>query len=109
MNSKMANGLEKSDGLRDQTETAGLWQDAWKRLSKNRLALFGAVVIVLMVIASLFGPLIIKMITGYTYDYIPDDSTLVKAMPPSIHHWMGTDGLGRDMLARVLYGGRISL
>jgi len=88
---------------------SGLWNDAWRRLKKNRLALFGAGVIVLMVLASLFGPLIIKALTGYTYDYIPEDSSLVRAMPPSFQHWMGTDSLGRDMLARVLYGGRISL
>ena len=88
---------------------SGLWNDAWRRLKKNKLALFGAAVIVLMVLASLFGPLIIKTLTGYTYDYIPEDRTLVRATPPSFQHWMGTDSLGRDMLARVLYGGRISL
>src|SRR5689334_10121420 len=105
----MVNESAKSEPSLDQTVATGLWQEAWKRLAKNRLALVGAVVILIMVLASLLGPLIIQALTGYTYDSIPRDSSLVKAMPPSIHHWMGTDNLGRDMLARVLYGGRISL
>lgn len=104
----MATVLTKPEISTDDA-ASGLWNDAWRRLKRNRLALFGAAVIVVMVLASLFGPLIIKALTGYTYYYIPEDSSLVRAMPPSFQHWMGTDGLGRDMLARVLYGGRISL
>src|SRR6185436_432262 len=55
------------------------------------------------------GPALIFRATGYTYDYIPADSDLVKSFPPSWTHPMGTDNEGRDMLARVLLGGRISL
>ena len=88
---------------------ASLWQDAWKRLLRNKLAVFGMVVLALMVIAVIIGPPIIKWTTGYTYDLIPTDSSLVQAMPPSLAHLMGTDEAGRDILARVLQGGRISL
>ena len=42
-------------------------------------------------------------------DYIPSDGDLIKSFPPSWQHPMGTDEAGRDLLARVLQGGRISL
>lgn len=86
-----------------------LWQDAWKRLLKNKLAVFGLIVLVLMSIAVIIGPAIIEWATGYTFSLIPPDSNLQKAFPPSLNHPMGTDDAGRDLLARVLQGGRISL
>jgi oligopeptide transport system permease protein len=94
-----------------------LWRDAWRRLLKNKLAVFGLIVVVTITIASLIGPAIIKATTGYTYDFMPRDVSLLKSMPPfrgpdglfSLMHPMGTDNSGRDVLARVLLGGRISL
>jgi oligopeptide transport system permease protein len=86
-----------------------LWKDAWKRLLKNKLAVFGMIVIAFMAVAVTIGPAIIKWTTGYTYDYIPSDSDLIKSFPPSLKHPMGTDDAGRDILARVLQGGRVSL
>jgi oligopeptide transport system permease protein len=96
---------------------ASLWTDARRRLLKNRLAIVGLVVVSTIVAASVVGPPIIERTTGYTYDYIPSDVELIKAMPPftgpdgafSWAHPMGTDNAGRDILARVLLGGRISL
>jgi oligopeptide transport system permease protein len=97
-----------------------LWKDAWRRLRRNRLAMFGLAVVAAMVVACLAGPPIVARATGYTYDYIPADRTLIKAMPPfsspdggfSWTHPMGTDTAGRDLLARVLlafFGGRSPL
>ncbi len=94
-----------------------LWKDAWRRLLRNKLAVFGMVVVAIIVLASLLGPPLIAAMTGYTYDFIPPDSNLVKSFPPftapdgsfSWTHPMGTDIAGRDILARVLLGGRISL
>jgi oligopeptide transport system permease protein len=94
-----------------------LWKDAWRRLLRNKLAVFGMVVVGVIILASVFGPMIIKAATGYTYDFIPRDSKLVQSFPPftapdggfSWTHPMGTDSAGRDVLARVLQGGRISL
>ena len=94
-----------------------LWRDAWRRLLKNKLAVFGLVVVAIVTIASLLGPPIIKAATGYTYDFIPREVGLIKSMAPfakpdgsfSWTHPMGTDNAGRDLLARVLLGGRISL
>ena len=92
-----------------------LWRDAWRRLLRNRLAVFGMFVVGLITVAVVVGPYIIKVTTGFTYDYIPAGQT--QSYPPftaadgtfSWAHPMGTDAAGRDMLARVLQGGRISL
>jgi oligopeptide transport system permease protein len=94
-----------------------LWKDAWGRLRRNHLAIFGMVVVSIVIAASIIGPPIIRALTGYTYDSIPSDSALIKSFPPftapdgsfSWAHPMGTDIAGRDILARVLLGGRISL
>lgn len=88
---------------------ASLGRDAWKRLLRNKLAVFGMIVIAIMLVAVAIGPAIIRWTTGYTYDFIPTDNDLVKAMAPSLKHLMGTDDAGRDIFARVLQGGRISL
>jgi len=103
----------------DEEIVAGtsLWKDAWRRLLKNRLAVFGMVVVILVAIASLIGPPIIKRATGFAPDYIPTDAKLLKSFPPftapdgsfSWTHPMGTDNAGRDIMARVLQGGQISL
>lgn len=94
-----------------------LWRDAWRRLLKNKLAVFGMVVVVVVAIFALVGPSVIKRATGFTPDYIPSEVTLLKSFPPftapdgsfSWTHPMGTDNQGRDLLARVLQGGQISL
>jgi len=96
---------------------SSLWRDARRRLLKNRLAVFGMVVVILITLASLAGPTIIKRATGYAYDVIPKDIRLNKSFAPfrspegkfSWTHPMGTDNVGRDILARILSGGQISL
>src|SRR6185369_14200167 len=80
-----------------------------RRLLRNRLAVFGMIAVGIIAIAAIVGPALIFRTTGYTYDYIPADSSLVKSFAPSWTHPMGTDNEGRDLLARVLLGGRISL
>ncbi len=86
-----------------------LWKDAWKRLLKNKLATFGMVVMALMTLLVVFGPMILSYFFGITPSGVPADSDLLKSFPPSLQHPMGTDELGRDLFARVLQGGRISL
>ena len=96
---------------------SSLWRDAWRRLLRNKLAVFGMFVVLVLAIASVIGPTIINRATGYTYDSIPKDPALLKSFAPfrapdgkfSWAHPMGTDNTGRDILARVLSGGQISL
>ena len=79
-----------------------LWQDAWVRLRNNRLALLGLGIILFMVIVSILTP----WIAPYAYDAQQLESG---AQPPSLEHWLGTDNFGRDLLTRIMYGGRMSL
>jgi oligopeptide transport system permease protein len=79
-----------------------LWEDAWRRLKKNRLALFGLGVLGLFVASALLTP----WIAPYAYDAQNLD---LGATPPSARHWLGTDIFGRDLLTQIMYGGRISL
>ncbi|WP_010531491.1 ABC transporter permease [Lentibacillus jeotgali] len=83
-------------------ESTSFWKDAWRRFRKNKLALFGVVIIILLGIMSFIG----GPISGYNY-YSND---LINAnQPPSADHWFGTDQLGRDIFARTWYGAKISL
>src|SRR5512145_1909805 len=79
-----------------------LWSEAWRRFRKHRLATVGMVVLMAMVVAVLVGPFVYK---------VPIDEIDFKAKlkGPSWAHPLGTDDLGQDLLARMLYGGRISL
>ena len=79
-----------------------LWQDAFARLRKNKLAMIGLVVIIFMVIIALLTP----WIAPYSYE---EQNLNLGATPPSAEHWLGTDVFGRDQLTRVLYGSRVSL
>ncbi len=75
----------------------------WRRFRKHKLAVFGLITLITMLLAAV----IIPMISGYAYDQI--DPNLVSFADPSPQHWMGTDDLGRDLLTRLMYAGRISL
>ncbi len=79
-----------------------LWHDAWLRLRKNQLAVFGIWSLVLITIACAAGP----WLSPYGYEQQNLD---LGAAAPSTRHWLGTDTLGRDLLVRLLAGGRVSL
>ena len=92
------------DASIEKIDEAGssLWQDAWVKLRKNRLAICGLVVLLLLGLASLLTP----WIAPYGYE---EQNLILGASPPSAEHWLGTDIFGRDMLTRIMYGGRVSL
>jgi peptide/nickel transport system permease protein len=78
------------------------WGEAWRRFKRHRLAYWSLWVLGALVLAVLFGPLLYKV-------GINDIDFQARLAGPSWQHPLGTDDLGRDLLARVLYGGRISL
>jgi len=79
------------------------FMDFFRRLIKEKpLGTFGAIVVIILLICSVFANVIAP--------YSPVESNLKdKLEGPSIDHWLGTDNLGRDMLSRIIYGGRVSL
>lgn len=78
------------------------WKDAWIRLIRNRLAMAGLAVLILVSLLSLLAPIF----SPYTFS---DQFLDQVGRPPSATHWFGTDDLGRDLWTRVWMGGRISL
>ena len=88
----------QSKSLREQS----LFLFFWSRFIKHRMALLGGAITLIIVILVAFAPLFSN------FDPMSQD-LLHRFQAPSAQHWMGTDDLGRDMFARVLYGGRISM
>ena len=79
-----------------------LWQDAWRRFKKNYLAMLGLVVLGLLVLFSFVGPMFSQ------FNFFTNNLDELYASPSWIHPF-GTDDLGRDIMTRIMYGGRISL
>jgi peptide/nickel transport system permease protein len=78
------------------------WAEAWRRFRRHKLAVAGLIVLCIMVLMVIFGPIVWKLA-------INDIDFSARLKPPSLGHPFGTDDLGQDILARMLYGGRISL
>ncbi|HQY06019.1 MAG TPA: ABC transporter permease [Lacunisphaera sp.] len=77
-------------------------RDAWHRLQRNRLAVAGGIMLLVLTVLCVAGPWFLRA----TYQ---EQNLDLGATPPSAAHWLGTDTLGRDLLVRLLYGGRISI
>jgi len=79
-----------------------LWRDAFRRLLRHRLAMFGALVLLIVAVMGIFGPAITP--------YDPNGMDFADRFAnPSLEHWMGTDDFGRDIFSRVVVGARVSL
>ncbi len=96
----------RPDALQAAAEVEGrsLWQDARRRLFRNKAAVVSMVVLGVIATLALFAP----WLSPHAYDEVFWDQI---QMPPDFAsaHWFGTDGNGRDLFARTLYGGRVSL
>src|SRR5210317_2624004 len=84
------------------SNNSSLWSDAIYRLSRNKAAMFGAAILIVLIILAVLAP----WIAPYSYSF---QNLELGASPPSADHILGTDVLGRDLLSRILYGARISL
>ncbi|MBY2918982.1 ABC transporter permease [Rhizobium leguminosarum] len=80
-------------------EPVSLWRDAWYRLKRNRLAIFGLVIVLILGFTAIFGPYLTP------YDYLSQDLNARNVLP-SMSHLFGTDDLGRDVFSRVVFGTR---
>ncbi|WP_105382695.1 ABC transporter permease [Neorhizobium alkalisoli] len=83
----------------EQDRPVNLWRDAWHRLKRNKLAIFGLGIIVLLAFVAIFGPYLTP------YDFLSQDLQ-ARNQAPSLSHLFGTDDLGRDVFSRVVYGSR---
>ncbi|MGG1663205.1 oligopeptide ABC transporter permease [Brevibacillus sp. NRS-1366] len=81
--------------------------EAWKRFKKNKLAMIGAVILCVLVMAAVLAPLFAP---HDPYSSVKNEAGMLNVLAkPSSEHWLGTDSLGRDIFSRLIYGGRISL
>lgn len=94
--------LQVEQSAEEFEDGRSLWQDALVRLKKNKLAMAGIFVMLFLIVIAILTP----WIAPYAYDA---QNLYLGASPPSAEHWLGTDTLGRDLLTRIMYGGRISL
>ncbi len=93
---------EPANGERADARVVSPVYEGWRRFRRHKLALAGSVILSLLVLAILFGPLVWKVA-------INDVDFTQHLGGPSAQHPLGSDDLGQDLLARMLYGGRISL
>ncbi len=106
----MATGITAQELIRPATvadealrrPARSLWSDAWRQFRRHRLAMLGVVVFSILLVATLVGPLVYR-VSSDAIDYSQG------LLGPSLQHPFGTDDLGRDLLARVLLGGRVSM
>lgn len=92
--------LEQMESIR--RPSLSFWQDAWRRLRKNRSAFIGLCILVVYILLAIFAPIFSK------YTYTAMDTSAINALP-SADHWFGCDSTGRDQWVRVWMGARVSL
>ena len=82
----------------------GQFKEIWRRLKKNKMAMIGLGIVALLVLISIFA--------DFLFDYntvVIKQNTAIRLQTPSAAHWLGTDEFGRDILARLVHGSRVSL
>lgn len=80
------------------------WVEVWRRLRKNKMALLGLIILIILILAAIFADQIAN------YDLVVIKQNLRdRLQPPSSKHWLGTDEFGRDIFARIVHGARVSL
>jgi len=87
--------------LTDVIEARSFRTDAWRRFKKNKLAMFGLVLVIVLLVIAIIGPFLVQ-------DPLHQEQTIFRTGPDA-RHWLGTDQVGRDVLARAVYGIRLSL
>lgn len=77
--------------------------ETWIRLRKNKAAILGLIIIILVLLVAIFADHIVD------YQIVVKPEVAQRLQGPSVNHWLGTDELGRDLLSRIIYGSRMSL
>lgn len=95
-------GINEADSETINRPSMTYWQDAWRRLKMNKVAMGGIVILALFSFMAVVGPYMVE----FTYN---SNNLELLHQPPGKVHWFGTDALGRDLWARVWMGARVSL
>lgn len=95
-------GKDKTKAESVARPSTSYWQDAWRRLIKNKLAMLGLIFLLLLGFMAIFGPILSPY--SVKIQDLPN-----QYQPPSAEHWFGTDSHGRDVFTRTWHGARISL
>ena len=104
MGAKKSNPAVHMEDGAVQVKKRSQFQETWRRLKKNRMAMLGLFVITLLILVSIFA----DFIFDYN-DVVIKQETSIRLEVPSSEHWLGTDEFGRDILARLVHGSRVSL
>lgn len=93
---------EENISTSEDTQGISPWRIAFSKLKRNKLAVFGLIIIIILVLAAILAP----VITPYDRDFI---NMAITYQAPSSKYWLGTDELGRDVFTRLIYGTRVSV
>lgn len=96
--------MKNNEQINTKVKSRSLTQETWRRLLKNKGSVVGMIFLIALVVVSIAA--------GFIYDYETDIIAINMSQAlqhPSMEHWFGTDSLGRDIFARILYGARYSL
>ncbi len=94
--------LESSNDKVALTKKRSQWAEVWRRLKKNKLAMVGLAIIILLILTAIFANVIAP--------HSPTEQNLRnRNVSPNRDNWLGTDDLGRDIFTRIIYGARVSL
>src|SRR5882724_3422314 len=88
-------------------EQIGLWTDAWRRFRRNKLAVTSLVIVILLILAAIGAPLLERL--GLIADPTAQNVVINYAPMGTPGHFFGTDELGRDVLAKLIFGSQVSL
>ncbi|HUK09526.1 MAG TPA: ABC transporter permease [Stellaceae bacterium] len=93
---------DAAEVARERAARISPWLDSWRRFRRHRLAVASSIALLVIILAVLLGPFLWHV-------EINEIDFTARLQPPSAEHPLGTDDLGQDVLARILYGGRVSL
>lgn len=94
--------FRKKDETKNTNMNLGPWREMWLRLNKNRLAMVGLYVLIILVLMAIFA----DFVAPFSFK---EQNLLNTFAKPNATHWFGTDNFGRDIFSRVVFGARVSL
>ena len=96
--------MSANESTKQNNKKRSQWVEVWRRLKKNKMAVLGLAILIILFLAALFADQIANYDTVVIKQNLAD-----RLQPPSGKHWLGTDEFGRDIFARIVHGARVSL